>query len=160
MIEPQDDLIQPHNLSSRRKVREMAVQALYAMELSGNSLNMVLGQFLGALDKDNPMCQFASDLVSKTFTARQALDDYIRKRSNNWDFERIAIIDKIVMRMAICEFLHFFDIPPKVSIDEAIELSKMYSTEKSSGFINGILDAVLDDLKQTQQLVKVGRGRK
>ena len=56
--------------------------------------------------------------------------------------------------------LHFFDIPPKVSIDEAIELSKMYSTEKSSGFINGILDAVLDDLKKNQQLVKVGRGRK
>ncbi|MBN2000064.1 transcription antitermination factor NusB [candidate division KSB1 bacterium] len=147
-------------MSSRRRVREIAVQALYAMELSGNSLNLVLGQFLGAFDKNNPMFQFASDLISKTYNARQELDAYIRKRSNNWDFERIAIIDKIVMRMAICEFLHFFDIPPKVSIDEAIELSKMYSTEKSSSFINGILDAVLDDLKKSQQLVKVGRGRK
>ena len=68
------------------------------------------------------------------------------------------MVDKLVMRMAICEFLHFFDIPHKVSIDEAIELSKRFSTEQSGRFVNGILDAILLELKNDNRLVKFGRG--
>ena len=85
-------------------------------------------------------------------------DGYIRQYSANWKFERIAMLDLLILRIAICEFIHFFDVPPKVTIDEAIELAKRFSTYKSSGFINGILDAVLLELRDKSIVVKKGRG--
>jgi transcription antitermination protein NusB len=155
-----DEVIQSAPPASRRDAREIALRALYALELSGNSLEYVFKDMLDAVKSDDPIYSFTRDIIGKTYDHREELDSHIRHRSNNWDFDRIAIIDKIILRIAICEFLFFFDIPPKVSIDEAIELSKLYSTEKSSSFINGILDSVLEDLKLNQQIVKTGRGRK
>lgn len=101
---------------------------------------------------------FAEQLLIHAVNHADKLDEMIKRKALNWDFERIAIIDKLILRMAICEFLYFADIPPKVSIDEAIEISKKYSTEKSGQFINGILDAVLTELRQENQLHKYGRG--
>ena len=72
--------------------------------------------------------------------------------------ERITIIDKLILRQAICEFLYFSDIPLIVSIDEAIEISKIFSTDKSGKFINGILDSILLDLKEEGRICKKGRG--
>ena len=77
---------------------------------------------------------------------------------DNWDLSRIALIDRILLRMGICEILFFPDIPPKVSINESIEIAKDYSTSSSGKFINGILDAILDDLKKDGKLNKKGRG--
>ncbi len=152
----------PHSapLVTRREAREIALQALYAVELSGNSIQITLNDTFELLEVDFPLQEFIREIVEKTFDAREELDGYIRSRAINWEFERIAIIDKLLLRMAICEFLYFWDIPPKVTIDEAIELSKEYSTEQSGRFVNGILDAVLSDLKEKGQLVKVGRGLK
>jgi N utilization substance protein B len=82
----------------------------------------------------------------------------IREKVNNWEMERIALIDRILLRIAIAELLYFPDIPPKVSINEAIEIAKEYSTAKSGKFINGVLDAILTDLKQSGKLNKSGRG--
>jgi N utilization substance protein B len=82
----------------------------------------------------------------------------IKRKAVNWEFSRIAVMDKLILRMALCEFLCFEDIPPKVSIDEAIEIAKKYSTEKSGRFVNGILDAVLNDLRAEGRLRKRGRG--
>ena len=143
---------------NRRKARERALQALYALELSGNHINFVIKEILGDQIGGNPIIEFARILIKVTFEKRDQLDEYIRSHSKNWKFERIAVLDRIIMRMAICEFLNFGDIPPKVSIDEAIELSKLFSTDKSSGFINGILDAVYDDLKKENKINKTGRG--
>lgn len=144
--------------ATRRQARELALKALYALELSGNPLERVINETVTATDDTDPIARFAIDIIEKTYNARAELDGHIRRRSKNWDFNRIAVIDKIVLRMAICEFLLFRDVPPKVSIDEAIELAKIYSTEKSGSFINGILDAVLDELKVRKELIKVGRG--
>ena len=146
------------NLTSRREAREIALQGLYALELAENSIETVLDQLFEKIDAENEIDKFARDIIIKTFEFRHDLDDFIRQRAANWDFSRIAMVDKLVMRMAICEFLHFFDIPPKVSIDEAIELSKRFSTEQSGRFVNGILDAILLELKNDNRLVKFGRG--
>jgi len=143
---------------SRRKARELALQGLYALELSGNSVDKVIQDLFTLHREEEPVKAFVRLQVEKTHENRTEIDEYIRKFAVNWDFDRIAIVDRIILRMAICEFLHFWDIPPKVSIDEAIELSKSYSTEQSSRFVNGILDSVLLDLKERRQLVKVGRG--
>jgi len=157
-IEIEDDLKDLQTPANRRKARETALQALYALELSGNTVNTVTREFLGDADKNNPVVAFTRKLIANTFTHREEYDDFIRAHSKNWKFDRIAILDRIIMRMAICEFVDFDDIPPKVSIDEAIELSKLYSTDKSSGFINGILDAIYDDLKKQEKINKIGRG--
>lgn len=76
----------------------------------------------------------------------------------NWDFQRIAILDRVILRMGICELIFFKEIPPKVSMNEAIELAKLFSTERSGQFINGVLDAVLNEMKASGGLAKAGRG--
>ena len=144
--------------ASRREGRELAVKALYALELSGNSVIKVLQDILPLYQSTDEVIQFTRNLIEKTYEIRDQLDELIKPRSTNWEFSRIALLDKIVMRLAICEFLHFWDVPPKVSMDEAIELSKLYSTQKSRMFINGVLDGVLSDLQKSGQIIKTGRG--
>ncbi len=156
----QDSLLHFSAPASRRQAREIALCALYALEVSDNSLEYVLNELNTDSQADDDIVHFTRDLIVRTFEHRDEADKYIRKRSTNWKFERIAIIDRIVMRMAISEFLNFHDIPPKVSIDEAIELSKQYSTEKSSSYINGVLDGVYEDLKADNKIIKSGRGRR
>lgn len=143
---------------SRRLGREIALQGLYAIEFNGDTINKTMRDIFSFYQETSAVFEFATDMMQKTDEHREELDRHIRQHATNWDFDRIAIIDRLVLRMAICEFLYFWDIPPKVSIDEAIELSKMYSTEQSGRFVNGILDAVLLDLKKTGQMVKSGRG--
>lgn len=154
-----NDLLETSSaIGKRRKAREIALQALYAAEISGDSLDTVIRNVFTYHDESAEVKEFARSMIEKCYQYRDELDEYIRRRTKNWDFNRIAIIDRLVMRMAICEFLYFFDIPPKVSIDEAIELTKLYSTDQSGRFVNGILDAVLLELKNKNQLVKAGRG--
>ena len=143
---------------SRRIARELALRALYAHELSGNPIDDIVADMVDSSKEDSRVKEFAGVLFVKAAHNKKKLDEYIVTRTKNWDFERIAIIDKLIMRLAICEFLHFEDIPPKVSIDEAIEIAKKYSTENSGQFINGILDGVLQDIKNASLLKKKGRG--
>jgi len=82
------------------------------------------------------------------------IEDQIR----NWEIHRLAVIDKLILRVALCEFLRFDDIPIKVTINEAIEMAKDYSTQKSGKFVNGILDAALEELKADGRIEKRGRG--
>ena len=82
----------------------------------------------------------------------------IAERTKNWESERIALMDTILMKMAICELMNFPSIPVKVTINEYLDLSKDYSTPKSNSFINGILDKILGDLKRTNSIKKLGRG--
>ncbi len=144
---------------TRHDARETALQILYAVELSHSSVSTVLNDLMPKCEKPPPAVFFAKKIVSKTFEDRAVYDTYIKRHSANWRFERIAMIDLLILRIAICEFMHFYDVPTKVTIDEAIELAKRYSTYKSSGYINGILDAILLQLKEEGHVVKTGRGR-
>jgi N utilization substance protein B len=142
----------------RRILREKVVQALYAFELSGNPVEDVVEQTLAGLKKNNEAHEFARSLVFETVKHAPEIDTIIRAKVANWDFKRIALLDRLILRMAICELVYFRDIPPKVTMNEAIELAKLFSTEKSGQFVNGILDAVLDDLRTKGELEKAGRG--
>ena len=145
-------------MSTRRRARELALRALYAAELSQSPIaDIIQNMFKKLYDKDHSF-EFCVQLVEITYAHCTELDSVIKQKALNWDFNRIAIIDKIIMRMAMCEFIYFEDIPPKVSIDEAIEISKKYSTDKSGKFINGILDSVLSEWKTTNKIHKSGRG--
>ncbi len=145
---------------SRRKARELALGALYAHEMSGNSIEAISEDMINPCDDDEKVKEFARILLKSSIQNKKEFDELISKKTHNWDFERIAVIDKLILRMAICEFLFFEDIPPKVSIDEAIEVAKQYSTERSGQFINGILDSILLDLNKQSIIKKKGRGLK
>jgi len=137
-------------MRERRVARELALQAMYAEEMSEDPLSVVITHVIDTSEIAPELRQFARDLFVKATSRKVELDQYIKTKSENWDFDRIAIIDRLVIRMAICEFLYCEDIPPKVSISEAIEIAKKFSTDDSSAFVNGILDAVLHDLIQVR----------
>jgi len=142
----------------RRIVREKAMQALYAHEMSGESVESVLENIVSELKKHKESFEFARSLILKVIETSTELDQMIKDRVKNWEFNRLAVIDKVILRIGICELLYFEDIPPKVSINEAIEIARTYSTEKSDKFVNGVLDSVLDDLRTSGRLKKTGRG--
>lgn len=144
--------------SKRRLVREKVLQALYAYDISRNPIESVIEQIVSDLKKDKTTFDFARQLILKVVETTDELDTIIRKRVANWEFGRLALIDRVILRICICELLYFEDIPPKVSINEAIEIARRYSTEKSDKFVNGVLDSVLDDLKENGKLRKTGRG--
>jgi transcription antitermination protein NusB len=141
----------------RRIIREKALQILYAYEMNhdGHKETMLslLEDVADPLDKE-----FANDLITKVIKHSDEFDKKIKERVANWEMNRIALIDKVLLRIGICELLYFPDIPPKVSINESIEIAKEYSTERSGKFINGILDAILTELKESGGLNKSGRG--
>jgi N utilization substance protein B len=144
-------------LIRRRIIREKVVQALYAHEISGDPLDHVISCVLTGLDVNSPAYEFARNLVITTVQHSANIDKIIRAKVTNWDFKRIAVLDRLILRMGICELLYFKEIPPKVSMNEAIELAKLFSTERSGQFVNGVLDAVLSDIK-TLGLDKLGDG--
>ena len=147
-------------LNSRRAAREMAVLILYAQQTSGLPLSEVMDRTWelirrielelepeeqldpGELNRDSVYGRFMRELVLKTIRDTDVIDQIIAERAHKWDLERIARLDRIIMRVGIAEMLHFPDIPDKVSINEAIEIGKKYSTDNSGKFINGILDSV------------------
>lgn len=136
----------------------MALRALYAQEMSNNSPSMIIEDMILGRDEEESLKGFAAQLVEISCRNKEEIDSMITQKARNWEFGRIAVLDKMIMRIAVSEFLYFEDIPPKVSMDEAIEIAKKYSTEASGQFINGILDAVLINLKEQNLLRKSGRG--
>ncbi|MFY9152124.1 MAG: transcription antitermination factor NusB [Prolixibacteraceae bacterium] len=115
-------------------------------------------QALLPMYKDDEDRQFAKDLYRKVVLNHTENLVMIKQHTVNWDIERIAFMDNLILELALTEFLYFPSIPTKVSMNEYIELSKYYSTEKSRNFINGILDKALKDLKKENKIIKAGRG--
>jgi N utilization substance protein B len=137
----------------RRIIRERVLQVLYAYE----NLDFLEKEILTDIP-DKADEEFAHDLINRVLIHTEELDKSIKQRVTNWEMNRIALIDKILLRMGICELLYFPDIPPKVTINEVIEIAKIFSTAGSGKFINGILDAILSELKSSGTLNKKGRG--
>ncbi|HKK09206.1 MAG TPA: transcription antitermination protein NusB [Bacteroidales bacterium] len=102
--------------------------------------------------------EFVKKLFRDVVFNQEELDEIIKKRTERWDFDRVALLDIILIRMAITEFLHFDTIPVKVTINEYIELSKIFSTPKSSIFVNGLLDKIKIEFLREDKINKIGRG--
>ncbi len=101
---------------------------------------------------------FADTLVAKTMEENAYYDELIKSKLQNWELDRVSLIDRILMKMAITEFLHIPTIPTKVTINEYLDISKLYSTPKSREFINGILDKLMNEMKVSGLIIKTGRG--
>ncbi len=109
-------------------------------------------------EKDVDDFDFARNLLIHTIRNRKENDELIKSHLHNWDFERVALMDVLIINMAICEFVEFPSIPERVTVDEYIELSKEFSTDKSKLFVNGILDRILLALRSAGKINKQGRG--
>jgi N utilization substance protein B len=132
----------------RRLARELAVQFLYQSDLSvGDSLEEALSLFWQTQNEVNDAGRnFAEELVRGVAEHRAAIDETIAKYTEHWDLPRIAAVDRNILRLAMYEMLFRDDIPPVVSINEAVDIAKKFSTHESGAFVNGILDRLKADL--------------
>jgi len=135
------------------QIISMIIKTLKYLKADQKTGKLIFPLFKKEEDKD-----FARKLLQKTIMRYQEFDDLIKENSENWDLERIAVMDILIMKMAITEMIEFPSIPTKVTLDEYIEISKFYSTDKSNIFINGILDKVITQLKAENRIQKQGRG--
>ena len=145
-------------MRKRRRARELSLQGLYGWEISGNAVDLVLDDISNREKPDDDILMFTTDLLKKTIEHKEVLDREVALVVENWEFGRITLIDRLILRLALCELLHFEEIPPKVTINEAIDLAKEYSTAQSGRFVNGILDSLYRKLKSENKINKKGRG--
>jgi transcription antitermination factor NusB len=127
----------------RTRARELAIQALYQLDVQGPNLFEDLGLFFAEEESDDFVRKLASGWTEGTWENLANCDEIIQDSTIRWQFTRLAPVDRSILRLSVYQLKFCPDIPPKVVINEAIELAKKYSTEKSSSFVNGVLDAVL-----------------
>lgn len=128
----------------RRKSREYALQMLYQFDVSHQSAGLTAGFWA---DKDVPanIVEFANNIVEGVIKNLGLIDEKIRLSASNWSIERMAIVDRNILRMSVFELLYIKEIPVKVTINEAIEIAKRFGEEESGSFVNGILDRIVKD---------------
>ena len=125
----------------RRKAREATMQALYALEINNGFPQDVL-ELCDDSFNNSENNVYTKELFNCVVEKKSWADDLISQCLENWEYGRVAILDKILLRMGVSEIYHIDDVPPKVSISEMVEIAKVYSTEESSSFVNGILDTI------------------
>jgi len=154
-----------HDLKPRQKrqARIRALQAIYSQEFSSSDLDTTFEHIQTFFENDfadreeennnnglKKEILYSKHLCMLTKKYLLKLDEIIKERSKNWDINRITLIDRIILRMSLAEMLYEKQVPPKVSITEGVEIAKEFSTQDSSGFINGILDSVYNELCKTK----------
>ncbi len=135
-------------MSNRRLSRELVIQFLYLTEMNEGEIENQLKTFW-----ENNSCEeedvqsFTEDILKDIFDHKEEIDTQLEKYSDNWTLSRMAVIDRNLLRMAASELMYSKTVPPKVAIDEAVEIAKKYGTADSPNFINGVLDRILKELK-------------
>ena len=130
------------NLHPRRAARQCVLEALFAYEFSKNDALSIVNQIINKNSQVKANQDFIHFLFECVLKNIKWSEDIIKSHLENWEIDRVAQIDRILLKMGICEIHFIDDIPPKVTISEMVEISKIYSTDESPIFINGILDAV------------------
>jgi len=129
-------------MGTRRKARELALQALFYLDANPVDPETMVDLFCKTYLPSKQTLPFFLNLANGVIDCRQEIDDVIKRFSSNWRISRMSCVDRNILRIAVYELLSCPDIPPKVSINEAIDIGKKYGTEESGAFINGILDSI------------------
>ena len=135
------------HMDRRTRARELTMQALYQLDVQGPDVLEYLGRFFRETDPDDFVRNLAWDWSKGTWENLEQCDELITGSTIKWQFTRLSPVDKSILRLAVYQLKFCSDIPPKVVINEAIELAKKFSTDKSPGFVNGVLDAVLKKIE-------------
>ena len=129
-------------MRKRTQAREYALQILYQIDVRNDPEDKILVDFWKNIETEPEVSDFAAKIVIGTIRNKKKIDDMITKYASNWKLSRMAVIDRNVLRMAAYELLFCEDIPPKVSINEAVDLAKKFGDTESGKFVNGILDKI------------------
>ena len=129
-------------MRKRTRARESALQVLYQMDITGQDVQEALENYWTAREDEDKVKEFSRLLTKGTAENMEMIDSLISRYAENWEIKRMAVIDRNVMRLAVYELLYLEDIPPKVSINEAIELAKKFGDSESGKFVNGIIDKI------------------
>lgn len=129
-------------MGNRRKSRELAMQALFYMDMSQDDSNKMLESFCDNFSPPKKMLPFFLKLVKGVIQGKGEIDSILERFSDNWKLSRMSCVDRNTMRIAVYELIYCHDIPYKVSINEAIDMGKKFGTKESGAFINGILDSI------------------
>ncbi len=135
----------------QRKLRIAAIQSLFQFDIQGESFAKELPQFLEGQEIGETDIARASDLIEKVRRRHIEIDKLITAALEHWDLARVTPVDRAILRLAVCEVMYIDEIPPKVAINEAIELAKTFGAAESPKFINGVLDAVWKSNQSTKQ---------
>ena len=138
-------------MGKRRKARELAIQVLFNLEFSTDKPDDVFDLICEILNSREPIKPFSRELLLGVCENKKKLDGLISRASKNWRLERMSLLDKCILRLAAFEILFMENIPPKVSIDEAVELGKKFGSDASGSFINGVLDNIYNKLVSCQR---------
>jgi transcription antitermination factor NusB len=139
------------NFDKRTMARELVIQGLYQLDVQGPDMLEFLDDFLAENQADEVVRKLASDWTRQTWENLAQCDELIADSAIKWHFERLSPVDRSILRLAVFQLKFCRDIPPKVVINEAIELAKKFSTDKSPAFVNGVLDAVFKKLYADEQ---------
>ena len=134
-------------MGKRRAARELALKFLYQTEFNSDNRDLELDLFFERANVSDDIQKFTHALIKKLSSHEKEVDELLEKVSANWPPNRMAVIDKNILRLGICELLFEPTTPPKVVINEAVEIAKKFGTEESPDFINGILDKIFRDSK-------------
>lgn len=129
-------------MRQRRKSRELALQVLYQSDITGQDAAKTLSQLQHHFSPGPERDEFAERIVVGVLKYREEIDQLVERYSENWRLDRMTVIDRNLLRMATFELMYCEDIPPKVTLNEAIDLGKRFGSEESGSFINGILDRI------------------
>ncbi|MFH0800332.1 MAG: transcription antitermination factor NusB [Pseudomonadota bacterium] len=129
-------------MGTRRQARECALQMLYQLDMSASSTDEAIAHFWEANPAGEDVRLFANELVKGVASNVEGIDSLLAAHSTNWKLSRMAAVDKNILRMAAFEITRRTDIPPKVTINEAVEIAKKFGTADSGAFVNGILDNI------------------
>ena len=151
----------------KRLARSLCLQILFANSFSNNSFQELSENFfkkndvdLDRIDFSTKQIQYAEKLFSSTLKNEKHINKLIEKKLVNWEMDRLAIMDMMILRMGISEMLFIDDVPPKVSIAEAVEIAKEFSSKDSSGFVNGIMDAIYNEEVNVKKMQSIKEGSK
>ena len=134
-------------MGNRRFSRELVVQFLYLTEMNEGEVTSQLESFWENNSCEKDVQSFTEDILNDIFDHKKEIDARLEKYSDNWTLSRMTVIDRNLLRMAASELMYSKTVPPKVAIDEAVEIAKKYGAEDSPNFINGILDRILKEMK-------------
>ena len=134
-------------MGKRREARELALKFLYQTEFNSENPNLELDSFFVRLNTAKEVKNFTQALIKKFLMHQKEVDELLKKISSNWTQDRMAVIDRNILRLGVSELLFDSTTPPKVVINEAIEIAKKFGTDESPDFINGVLDKIFKDSK-------------
>ncbi len=142
-------------MGKRRRSRELAIKVLFHLEFSKDDPAIAFDLICNNFDASEDVKPFSKELVHGVCAHIRELDSLIGSASKNWRFERIARVDRSILRLAVFELLYRDDIPPKVSINEAVDVGKKFGSEESGAFINGILDKIYNTLMTNKKSLNI-----